>query len=532
MRARMRTICLLVVVVTALGCQTAGKRSLFARPAKTTPDAAKELDRSDVDEAPPEREPLVAGNSTRGENRRNAVDPALQRRIDQQLQQLPPQQRSAWENQLSSLTPGQQLRVLESLNSKPQQSQLAQASPGSMANPRSPETGSTWSPGHAPLGSAGRQFHALTPAPDQPVVSAEASVEGASTSGASEIGMASGSKLLPLENGNRDGASPEADSSKPRRFPGISEWDKSLTWLGQRESTQDVASADSKSSLFGLPQVLVPHVPSRGDSAPPPNPGESKPLAPARSLPPITAESNVWEDELLKLVSLLEADATVLRPGMSQSEQREYLRRQIALRMLYLVENAPERAQQVIAGIPETDQEFWSALFWGLSSYVDDSTNADPALRATMTVDQLRAAVHHLQTKAHLQLANLTFCQGIHAFGNYDPFEADRFEPGQTVLLYSEVRNFASEQARDGEFRSRMRSVVEIFRGGESNELASRTQFDASEDRSRTPRSDYYHSYRIDLPRHLVPGSYLLKLTVEDEVSGKLAVESIAFEIR
>jgi len=52
-----------------------------------------------------------------------------------------------------------------------------------------------------------------------------------------------------------------------------------------------------------------------------------------------------------------------------------------------------------------------------------------------------------------------------------------------------------------------------------------------TEDRCRSIRGDYFHSYRLDLPAHLTPGPYVLKLLVEDLVSGKTATETIPFTV-
>jgi hypothetical protein len=45
-------------------------------------------------------------------------------------------------------------------------------------------------------------------------------------------------------------------------------------------------------------------------------------------------------------------------------------------------------------------------------------------------------------------------------------------------------------------------------------------------------RTDYFHSYKIDLPPHLPPGPYALVLSVQDELTGKVASQAINFLIR
>jgi hypothetical protein len=100
------------------------------------------------------------------------------------------------------------------------------------------------------------------------------------------------------------------------------------------------------------------------------------------------------------------------------------------------------------------------------------------------------------------------------------------------VLLYAEVRNFKMEVTSAGRYRTSLKSTIEIVKSGNDGELIERRHFDATEDQSRSPRSDYFHSYKLDLPPHLTPGNYSLKLTLEDELSGKIGASSIDFLVR
>jgi len=242
----------------------------------------------------------------------------------------------------------------------------------------------------------------------------------------------------------------------------------------------------------------------------------------------ITPGSALWEDEMAKLISLLEAEASSTPLAMDASQQAD-LRKQVGLRMLYLIANEPQKSLQAIPGLPPDEQEYWTSLFLGLSQYLDQTGANDPADRATQTIAQLRTAAYHLQQSANLRLRNLTFCQQINGFGNYESFPADQFRPGQTVLIYAEIRNFKSTPLEDGHFLTRIRSTVEIYSLNDGQRLVDRNSYDPTEDRSRTLRTDYYHSYRIDLPANLVPGPHLVKLILQDELTGKQATESIQF---
>ncbi|WP_437229485.1 hypothetical protein SH661x_001468 [Planctomicrobium sp. SH661] len=303
------------------------------------------------------------------------------------------------------------------------------------------------------------------------------------------------------------------------------------------DEENSLVSTKPERGLLGIPQMR----PSRNEVAAPPVTASIEPAAAAPVIAEpkqtaaietrITPGSALWEDEVSKLISLLEAEVSAsTAPGTSSNRQET--RKQVALRMLYLVANEPQRALQVIPGLPPEEQEFWTALFLGLSEHLDQSAANDPAERATQTIAQLRTAAYHLQQSANLRLRNMTFCQQINGFGNYETFPADQFHPGQTVLIYAEIRNFKSAPTDDGLFVTRIRSTIEIYTVGEGQQLVDRNTFEPTEDRSRTLRTDYYHSYRLDLPAHLTSGPHLIKLILQDDLTGKQTTESINFTVK
>lgn len=292
-----------------------------------------------------------------------------------------------------------------------------------------------------------------------------------------------------------------AEQNKPRHLPKI------ISNPFQRQEDELIESIDSAASQIAKTQSSTP------DSL------------------RITPGTKLWEEELNKLVSLMEAEASASGVAGSGVLSREELRKQVALRMLYLVNDQTELAMQPIPGLQAADQEFWITLFWGLSSYLNEN-GLDPTERSTKTIEQLRSATHYLQIASKLQLRNVSFCSKINGFGSYDQFVADDFSAGQAVLIYCDIRNFQSDPSDDGFYVTKLRSSLEIYEGGLDGRIVERNPFPATEDRCRSVRSDYYHSYRIDLPQTLKPGPHLLKLTIHDEFSGKSATEFIRFTVK
>ena len=239
-----------------------------------------------------------------------------------------------------------------------------------------------------------------------------------------------------------------------------------------------------------------------------------------------------WQEDVEKLIALLEAQVAQQAPGQSLEEQERYVRQHVALRMLYLIASRRPEALQAIPNVPHDEQEFWTQLFWALSSTFDDEAMPDSEVRAAETVAQLRAALRLRESRAALQLQHTLFCQRIDGFGDYVPFPENRFEPGQSVLIYTEVKNFLSETTVDGDFRTVLRSTVTVRQGGEQGRTMLQQDLPAAEDLCRSRRSDYFHSYRIQLPRTLQPGPHVLILEVTDALTGRTGQTTANFVVR
>lgn len=249
--------------------------------------------------------------------------------------------------------------------------------------------------------------------------------------------------------------------------------------------------------------------------------------------PPLASgESPHLQEGIQRLISLMEAETARLNPGTSFAQREEYVRRHAELRMLYLMSRQPTLALQAIPEADVETQEFWTSMMWSLSNYFDNDSIADPTERAAQSLDRLRAAEQHLQATARLELRSLAFCDKIEGFGAYHPFENDVFRPGQPVLLYAEVRNFKTDVTAAGRYRTSLKSTIEIIKSGDESELIERRHFESTEDQSRSPRTDYFHSYKLDLPLHITPGSYALRLSLEDELSGKIGTSTVEFLVR
>ena len=513
----------LLILMTVSSCATA--RNPFARSAASS-NRRPLLDSDRLEE---ERDSATAAANELREDRRLAAqadpaetthDAATQRLIEKELKDATPEEREKFLAYLETVSPDQVPHILRSRR-------LART-----------ESDSDGEKTDSPIQTASHEDAGAAPTTD-------GEMPRATIPPALIPSRADSKHASPKDPDALEAPSPAPSLGWQDRIKSLA--DPNRLWL--HNSSDDDSSdgtadnAKPERGPFGLPMILgvgARTEPPAQPATPPAAPIQPLALAVPKATPQRAAETEArptpgaafWEDELHKLIALLEAETSAFQEAPKTAVRREDIRKQVALRMLYLIVNEPERAQQVIAGLTPAEQEYWTSIFLAVSESLDVEGRLDPADRATRTVAQLRTAANQLQTVARLQLRNLTFCERIDGFGNYAPFPETSLTPGQTVLIYGEIRNFSSEPTVDGYFRTLISSTVEISSVGPEKRLVDRTEFKATEDRCRTLRSDYYHSYRIDLPLELTPGPYLLKLTIQDELTGKLATETLSFTVR
>lgn len=247
---------------------------------------------------------------------------------------------------------------------------------------------------------------------------------------------------------------------------------------------------------------------------------------------PLTIAPFASSPELERLIMQTTVETAAMIPGDNDASRQLYLRKHVQLRLLHLIAGQIDRALQPIPGIDSADQEFWQQMLWGMANYFDAQGMPDSSERATQTITQLRAAAARLQEKARLELRNVAFCHKISGFGNYQRFKRDEFTPGQPVLLYAEVADFKSEPTPDGQFRTLMKSTLEVFEGGPTGRLVESLPLSPSEDRCRNQRRDYYHSYEFTIPQSCNPGPHTLRLRVEDQLGKKTAITTLNFTVQ
>ena len=127
-----------------------------------------------------------------------------------------------------------------------------------------------------------------------------------------------------------------------------------------------------------------------------------------------------------------------------------------------------------------------------------------------------------------LAVANACFASRVRAWGVVDRFAADRFAPGQQVILYFELDHVASQESSAGH-TTRVDTGLTL-RGGDGTVLHEWT-FDPLEETCLSRRRDYFARYVLALPAALPPGPCRLEVRVADLCSGRTATASLPLDI-
>lgn len=260
--------------------------------------------------------------------------------------------------------------------------------------------------------------------------------------------------------------------------------------------------------------------------------GQMSPEGPALPGNQIDPQPTSRSQALRSLTAATEREVATLTPGQTANELQFYIERHVYLRLLYLMAGQTEWALRPIPEIPRVDQEFWTQVLWGVHNYFDLHQVPNPTERAAQTIMQFNQAILRLKERAPLEVKNVVFSSKIDGFGEYQTYPRDEFAPGQRVLLYAEIANFHSELTTEGVYRTRLKSTLEFYSADTPDEPLERKNYPVTEDICRNHRHDYFHSYVVDIPARCGKGRHLLKLVIEDELSGKIAEYPVEFGVR
>lgn len=289
----------------------------------------------------------------------------------------------------------------------------------------------------------------------------------------------------------------------------------------QAVQVEAAASPDSKPmraanpSPSASPRVELLDVraatPSAVTAAPTAGPNANQPISPGAD-PPAAG--------IQELIAQLEE-------SVRQHPQR--IDDQFRLRLLYAATGQEARATGPLEGVDPVQGELMVTVLRAVlatrRSMQDPSGSAAPAISAA---DELRRL---LGVQSSVIVPRLALVTRVNSFGDYDAVDPPQFPGGKPVhvFLYTEVKNFRSEATSDNRLRTVLAEKVEIFNA--AGKVVWQRAEPTIEDRSHSPRTDFFMTMEIELPADLPVGEYVLKVSVEDKLGATTDQQRLTFRI-
>jgi hypothetical protein len=204
------------------------------------------------------------------------------------------------------------------------------------------------------------------------------------------------------------------------------------------------------------------------------------------------------------------------------------------------LEHKPAEAPELLKNYDDTSREMLQCLLSLAARLTEAPADQARPEDAAAWVEQLHGLEGTLQRRTPLRIEKMCFCRSIKQFGGFEPlpenppvFQAGTGgRPGELIQVYAEVRNFVSRQ--EGPLHiTRLRSWAE-FCDYDGKQVGPVLNFEDKPDLSRSPRLDYFINYRFGVPPELRPGSYILRIYVQDldDPAKRLpAVRSLDFRV-
>lgn len=250
------------------------------------------------------------------------------------------------------------------------------------------------------------------------------------------------------------------------------------------------------------------------------------PINSERSLEPSAVSAGTTPQSDAELLAELVKRLSTETPGENEAAKSS---RMIKLRHLLVLSGDPDAAVAQVEGMPEAQQEYLRHHLLGLWTMIDPQGHPVPSRRFSTAITQIREAAKYASAATDsLEVRSLAFCTEIESYGQITPFAGNRFDPGQQVILYCEIDNFAAKRVEDG-FETHLQGSFDVF-DSKNGKVFSQI-LPADQQVSANHLRDFFIAYQMYLPNQISPGTYRLQLTMEDVNGKKYGQSSIPFEI-
>jgi len=184
-----------------------------------------------------------------------------------------------------------------------------------------------------------------------------------------------------------------------------------------------------------------------------------------------------------------------------------------------LASDALETGPLNMPGLSDEASSLLDALFLAVASVRDQLV--DPVSSGTRTLERVESLRRKIAETTDPIVSAVALCSRVTTFGVYEqmgPTDIVAGRPSQ-VIVYCELDNLHAKELDDGRFETNLATRVEVLTSdGRSVWTHEEPQII---DQCRRRRRDFFLAQRLTLPATLPAGEYVLKVMVEDSLSGR-----------
>ena len=212
---------------------------------------------------------------------------------------------------------------------------------------------------------------------------------------------------------------------------------------------------------------------------------------------------------------------------------------QVAQALQDILDGRPQDAVAKLQGYDKATQEFllnWMPAVVIILRKPIDQMNAQ---EIAMLNELFSRWSQTIRNYTELVISKMCYCRRIDDFGAYEPLPAEHAflsgtgRIGDCVQVYVELKNFVSEQVKEGDYVTKLACSLEIKDSRGERVMFERFRREETTHHRRSRLNDLHQNFVFYVPA-LAPGTYLLTIQVVDETlpnHRRVAQQSLPFRV-
>jgi len=190
------------------------------------------------------------------------------------------------------------------------------------------------------------------------------------------------------------------------------------------------------------------------------------------------------------------------------------------------LDDAPDVASAPEPAVPAKPAESTAAA---AAPAVEESPPSAPVTPASPATDAGAAApIADPVSSPPLAVRTACFASAVRAWGDVDRFAADRFRPGEEVIVYLELDELTAGSSPAGHTTC-VDTVLRLVDG--AGATLHTWRFDPVAETCGTRRRDYFTRYVVRFPEAVPAGACRVEAAVTDTIAGATAMATLPLEI-